>query len=370
MNIGIDGYEANFLKRVGVGQYAYHLLHALSATDSHNNYFIFLPSVPQKDMPPETEHWHYCSGRPGKLWTLTQLPRLIRRVNLDIFFSPTHYIPWFVNMPRLFSIMDLAYIHFPHLFKTKDLIQLRYMTLFSIKRARKIFTISEFSKREIIEHYKYPEDDIIVTYPGNYFSQFQVPPGRKQMQNMDLTHGITKPFILFVGTLQPRKNLERLIEAFEHLEKDMQLVIVGKKGWLYEGIMQKARESWRKRDIVYLDYITTQHLSDLYANAICLVLPSLYEGFGMPVLEAMGFGCPVVVSQNSSLPEIAGDLGIYINPLDTQSIAQGLAKAIKLTQAERISVAEKSIKRAQNFSWKRSAEIILAVFKETENYDK
>src|SRR3989344_5431318 len=166
MNIGIDGYEANTDERVGIGQYAYQVLKYLSKLDNQNNYTVFLPTPALIDMPVISQHWNYVVGTPASFWTIKQLPALIKTKTLDLFFSPTHYIPWFTQVPRVFSIMDLSYLHFPRMFATKDYMQLKYMTLYSIKHARKIFTISEFSKREITKHYKFPAEHISVTYPG------------------------------------------------------------------------------------------------------------------------------------------------------------------------------------------------------------
>ena len=166
MNIGIDGYEANTDKLVGIGQYAYQVIHYIYKLDATNNYVIFLPTPPLPKMPAPRTNWKYVVGKPGNLWTVRQLPQLIKNNPVDLFFSPTHYVPWFTSIPKVFSIMDLSYLHFPRLFNFKDYMQLKYMTLYSVKNAQKIFTISEFSKQEIVEYYKFSEKNIVVTYPG------------------------------------------------------------------------------------------------------------------------------------------------------------------------------------------------------------
>lgn len=357
MNIGIDGYEANTDQRVGIGQYAFQLLKSLHSLDLKNRYTIFLPQKPLSDMPKEDTHWQYVVGTPGALWTIVQLPKLIKRQPLDIFFSPTHYAPWFSTLPKVLSVMDLSYIHYPEMFKTKDLLQLKYMGAISIKRAQKILTISNFTRKEIIGHYKYPEKDIEVTYPG-FNGELHV--RRRGLKTPDFVNG---KYILFVGTIQPRKNIERLVAAFEALDQvDLKLVLVGKKGWLYEPILERIKSSPKREAIILRDYIKESELSALYEHATCFALPSLYEGFGIPVVEALMLGCPVVISNTTSLPEVGGAAAITIDPLDITDIARGLREAVQLTKTER----EKSVKlgreHIKQFNWENCAKKTIAVF--------
>ena len=259
--------------------------------------------------------------------------------------------------------MDISYLRFPELFRARDLLQLKLMTSYSVQRARKILTISEFSKREIIEHYKYPSENIEVTYPGiNRKMKEQVLELGENSQNRILhKHQIDTRFILFAGTLQPRKNIERLVAAYERLKNDVQLVIVGKKGWLWEPIIAHVRKSPKNDRIKLLDFVNDEELFCLYNAADCFVLPSLYEGFGIPVVEAMHMGCPVVVSNTSSLPEIAGDAGIYVTPEDVSSIAAGLTKALQLKPTERRNLIQKGYRQAAQFSWETCARKTLSV---------
>ena len=368
MHIGIDGYEANTHKRVGIGQYAYQVIKYLHQLDQKNSYTIFLPSLPLQDLPETKSNWKYTIGNPGSLWTIRQLPGLIQKNPVDLFFSPTHYLPWFTQMPKVLSVMDLSYLHYPGLFKFKDLIQLKYMGLYSIKRAQKIFTISEFTKKEIIEHYHYPKDKIMVTYPG--YSKLRIKSSELRTRDIRTKYGIKGRYILFVGTIQPRKNVDRLIEAFEMFNMEADLVLVGKKGWLYESIFRAIEASPKKDAIHYLDFVTEAELVSLYQNAACFVLPSLYEGFGIPVAEAMQNGCPVVVSNTSSLPEVAGEAGIYVNPLAAQDIAEGLHKALQLKPEERSRRVELGRKHIEQFSWEICAKKTLEVLNSFSHPDR
>jgi glycosyltransferase involved in cell wall biosynthesis len=184
------------------------------------------------------------------------------------------------------------------------------------------------------------------------------------MEDLDKKFGIAKPYILFVGTIQPRKNIAKLIEAVSLLkEKQVQLVVVGKKGWLWEEILA-APEKFKIADRVkFLDFVTNEDLPILYKNALCFVLPSLYEGFGLPVLEAMKFGCPTVISNVSSLPEVGGDASLYFDPQSVDDIAEKLDKVIS-DEKLRAEMTEKGYNQVKKFSWEKTAKQTLDVLLE------
>ncbi|MCX8008436.1 MAG: glycosyltransferase family 4 protein [Patescibacteria group bacterium] len=354
MIIAIDGYEANVEKRVGIGQYAYQILahlHHLLSKRGDISVRVYVPEDPRSDMPKSSDHWMYIVRKPKKLWTFCALPFSIAldRPSANVVFSPTHYIPRFVSTSRVFSLMDLSFLFFPDLFRKKDYYQLTQWTQYSIHHARAIFTISESSRNAIIEQYHYPTERIFVTYPG--FSM------NRKHKKSDRTSQI--PYILSVGTLQPRKNYEKLIEAFSLLkDKSLELIIVGKKGWLFESILEAPKKFDVQDRVRFLDFVPDDELPELYAHARCFALVSLYEGFGLPVLEAMAYSCPVVVSNVSSLPEIAGDAGIYVNPESVESIANGLQKALTEDNTER---KKKGLERVKMFSWEKAARKTLDV---------
>lgn len=363
MKIAIDGYEANVSELVGIGQYAYQMLLSFYKIDQINEYVVFLPSQPLPHLPKPKANWRYVVGQPGILWTILELPKLLKKENCDLVFSPTHYLPRVSKIPKVMAVMDLSYLHYPKMFKLKDLIQLKLMGGYSIKHAQHILTISEFSKSEIVKYYKIPEGKITVTYPGIKSQYTDKLVGKKQTPKELFTKfEVHPPYLLFVGTLQPRKNITSLVSAFENLSGDLQLVIVGKHGWLYEPIIDRISSSPKKNQIKIVEYVADHELQVLYQNAICLVLPSFYEGFGIPVVEAMASGCVVVVSNTSSLPEVAGKAGIYVNPNDVMDIARGMKKAIELTKDERKEVIKLGISQSRKFAFENSAKVALSVF--------
>jgi len=374
MNIGINGYEAvvprfgfdkktGLPNRVGSSEFCYQLLLSLSKVDKINNYSVFLPVKPSLDMPEETEKWDYIVFKSKKLWTLLGLSKKLAEYKnkIDVFFSPTHYLPLRSTVPSVISILDVSYLYFPGLFKKKDLYQLKLWGKYSINKADKILTISNSSKNDIIKAYGISEAKVSVVYPG-----IKQVLNVKFMDKKELAKkfGIKENYILFVGTLQPRKNIARLIEAFSKLKNnDLQLVIIGKKGWQYEEILQAPEKFGVKEKVKFLEGIIDEDLPSFYKNAIYFVLPSLYEGFGLPVLESMQYGCPVITSNISSMPEAGGDAALYVDPYSVDDMAEKLDNLIKDNKL-REELVKKGYEQVKKFSWEKTAKETLSVLKE------
>lgn len=364
MIIGIDGNEANVEKRVGSNVYAFEIIRGLHALDQKNTYQIYLKDNPLGDFPKDSSKWQYKKIALKKFSTQVGLPfqLFIGKPRPDIFFTPGHYAPRFSPVPTVISVLDVSYLLFPEYFKKGDLAQLTSWTAYSIKKASRILTISEASKKDIIKFYSVKEDKIVVTYPG--FTPFL------ESHNIDIRskYGLGERYCIFIGTLQPRKNLTRLLEAFDKLkEKNLKLVIVGKKGWLYKEIFDKVKELNIGDKVVSLDYVDRSDLHQLLKNARCFILPSLYEGFGIPAVEAMAARIPVVVSNVSSLPEIVGNTGILVDPYSVDDIARGIKEALELDEKERNSIIEKGLNRVRQFTWEKTAKETLAVLEEVYN---
>jgi len=373
MLIGIDGNEANVERKVGIGEYAYELLMQFYKSQISNlksqktdvKYNIYLKNVPGNDLPKENDNWQYTIVGPKKLWTQIGLPLhlLLEKEKPDVFFTPSHYAPRFSPVPTAIAIMDVSYLHYPEFFAKKDLYQLRSWTKYSAKYASLIFTISESSKNDIINHYHVPSERVIVIYPGIKEvsnSKYKV----SSMDELKKNYGISDHYILFVGTLQPRKNIVRLIEAYAKVRiKDLQLVIVGKKGWLFEEILAAPEKFQCADKVKFLDFVSDDDLPSLYKHALCFVLPSLYEGFGLPVLEAMKYGCPVITSNVSSLPEAGGDAALYVDPENVDDIADKIQKVIS-DKKLRETMMKKGYEQIKKFSWEKAAKQTLTVLKE------
>lgn len=366
MIIGIDGTEANVKQRVGANQYAFELLHGLSRLKTSHHWVIYLREPAMPDLPESTKTWSYRVFGPKRFWTQWRLPLdlFVHKPRPDVFFSPGHYAPRWSPVPVAISIMDLGFLKFPEQFTKKDLYQLASWTAGSVKSAKHIFAISESTKNDIIKAYHTPEEKITVTYPGYDQKRFDIKILRdKDIERIKDSYKIVGDYILFLGTLKPSKNIEGLLEAHNILISqypNIQLVIAGKKGWMYDTIFAKVRESGLEDKVIFTDFVSDDEVAGLVSGADVFVLPSFWEGFGIPVVEAMACGVPVVVSDVGSLPEVVGEAGVIVNPNDPQSIAQGIKKALK----DKEELRKKGLEQVKKFSWENCAKKTLTVLEE------
>ncbi len=360
MNIGLDGNEANVGARVGSGQYAASMLGEFAKVKNHN-FIVYLKEKPQTDLPKETANFKYKVFGPKKLWTQLALPlKLTFGQKLDVFFTLGHYGPRFSKIPYVVTIFDLSYIHYPNLFNKNDLYQLVNWSKYSIQKSKHIFAISKSTKEDIVKNFKIDPSKISVTYMG-YDQKTFMPQSKSVVDKVKAKYKIIGDYIIFVGTLQPRKNIERLVEAFNQVIQNPQskihnlkLVIVGKKGWLYDPIFQKVKDLNLVSSVIITDYVPDENLPALIAGSKLYVLPSLYEGFGIPVIEAQACGVPVVVSSTSSLPEIVGGSGILIDPESVDSIANGIKKILSNEKLSK-ELVTKGFTNIKRFSWQKCA---------------
>ena len=368
MRIWIDGYEANTSNRVGSGQYAYEIIKNLEKIDRKNEYLILLPKVPLDDLPKERVNWKYKILKPNKLWTRLTLPAVLyfTKRRPDVFFTPTHYIPRFSPVKRVCTIFDLSYLHFPEMFNAKDLYQLTNWTKFSIQNADHLLAISEFTKKDIVENYKidpYKIAAIPLGYDKETFKQIK---DKRKIAPVLKKYGIEGSYIIYVGTIQPRKNLIRLIEAFSKIEEDVILVIVGKttepgrKAWKYQEILDTPEKLGVENKVIFTGFVPTEELPALLSGSKVFVLPSLWEGFGIPVLEAMACGTPVIVSNVSSLPEVAGDAGTFVDPYSVGSIINGIQNLLKDENLRQKKV-QLGLEKVKGFSWEKTARETLEI---------
>lgn len=356
MIIGLDGNEANVKNRVGSGVYAYQLLLEFSKNTKHKS-IVYLKEKPLADMPSETDNFKYKVFGPKKMWTQFALPlKLTFGKKPDVFFSMGHYGPRFSGVPYMVTIHDLSYLYFPELFNKNDLYQLTNWSKYSINNSKHIIAVSNETKEDILKNYEVPASKVSVTYEGFDETRFK-PQSKQSVEIIKTKYKIVGDYIIFVGTLQPRKNIEGLIEAFNQIKQsgDVKLVIVGKKGWLFEPIFQKVKNLKLQDKVIFTDYIPDDDLPALISGAKCYVLPSLWEGFGIPVIEAQACGVPTIVSNVSSLPEVVGDSAILIDPESPKSIATAIEKILsnEKTRADLINKGFKNIKR---FSWQKCAQ--------------
>ncbi len=383
MLIAIDGNEANVKNRVGSNRFAFEVIwhffklksqnaKGKSTTKSLNldevNFLVFLENLPSKDLPPETEWWQYEVFGPKKFWTWTGLVKrlYLGRPRPDVLFSPSHYGPGFSPIPFVVSIMDLGFLRWPQQFTKKDFYQLKYWTAWSVKRAKKIIAISEFTKEDIVNTYRVDPSKVVVAYPGFRKTQnlkLKSQSYKLKIKNLKRKYGIGGDYILYLGTLKPSKNIEGLIRAYKvlttgHRPPVTNLVIAGKKGWLYQDIFRLVKELKLEDQAIFTGFVSDKEAEILMRGAKVFALPSFWEGFGIPVLEAMDAGVPVVCSDRGSLPEVVEKAAIIVDPEKPEKIAEGINKVLSNP-----SIAKKLVRlgkeRAKLFSWQKCSKIIL-----------
>ncbi len=377
MIIGIDGNEANLNNRVGVNQYGFELMHALQKLQKKgrlkHKVIVYLKNPPLADMPERTHLWDYEVLQGGGFWIGRKLsPHLIfSKYRPDIFFTPSHYVPFFSPMPRVCAIMDLGYLEFSDQFKKSQLWQLKHWSAYSISVSKAIIAISESTKKDIVRHYPSASEKVTVTHLGydneKFYNNISTEVVRRVAKKYSIVNG-PKSYVLFLSTLKPSKNVVGLISAWaklSHQFNQMNLVIAGKKGWLYDDIFQKVKSLGLVGNVVFTDYVDEKDKPALIAGSKVFVLPSFWEGFGLDAVNAMACGVPVVVSKVGSLPEVVGDAGILVDPYNISSIRAGIKKVLELDEGKYREYISKGLKQAKNFSWEETAKKTVKVLEDT-----
>lgn len=362
MIIGIDGNEANVEKQVGVSVYTSSLLeHFHSVSNEDLQFVVFLKKPVQPHLPLENDHFQYRVIGPPFGWSQLALPLQLRlQKNIDVFFTPAHYAPRNITIPSVVTIHDLSYFYYPGDFLKRDLYKLKNWTEYSISNASHLIAVSESTKKDIIKFYGIPRVKISVIHNG-----FE-----KNISNniQSLSHDLdTHPFILNVGTLQPRKNIATVIRAFAKFRKHYRshkLVIAGKTGWLHEDLFKLTSSLDLTDYVIFAGYVPDDELTSYYKKAFCYVTASLYEGFGIPVLEAMSYDCPVISSNTASLPEVGGDAALYFNPNDEDELVKSMVKLARDKKLRSLLI-ERGKVQIKKFSWEKCGRETLQVLKNT-----
>lgn len=365
MKIGIEAERANLPNPTGVERYAAELIKNLAKLDAKNQYVLYFRTKPEEWFLKLPENFK-CKVIPfPKFWTQLRLSWEMIFHPVDILLILASVLPIIHPKKSIFTCHDLAYEMFPDAFPGFMRNYLVWSTRFAVRNAKKILAVSEATKKDLVKIYDAEEDNIAVSHLGYDNSEFY-PRKYEEVQPVLDRYGLVyQKYALFVGTIQPRKNLEKLIEAWQKIKKENRLeeklVIAGGRGWMWEPILKKIKTAGIDGSVVYLDYLDKKDLPFVYCGAKLLTLPALYEGFGLPPLEAMASGVPVVVSNVSSLPEVAGDAGVLIDPNSVDSIAEGLLKVLT-DRNLRDGMVAKGLARAKIFTWENTARRTLEVF--------
>lgn len=335
MTIGFDGSRAFLGERTGTENYSFQLLKTLRTIDRKNQYIIYT----RKTIP-----W-------PRLWTQGGLALQTFKDNLDVLFVPAHTLP-IIRKPGLKTVVtvhDLGSEYLPQMHQLKQRLYLGFMQRYQLSSVTRIIAVSKATKNDLVEKVGIDPKKIEVIYEG-YDKKLFKP------TKADVLVNSLSQYFLFVGTVQPRKNLERIIRAISHLGGGIKLAIVGSKGWMSDSIYKIGKQ----HKVKFLGRVEDKDLPGLYSGAVALVFPSLFEGFGLPILEAQACGCPVITSNISSMPEVADKGAIYVNPYSVDDIVVGLKKMED--RKLRMEMIKRGFENIKRFSWDKCARETLGVF--------
>ena len=364
MRIAIDASPAAKEPRTGTEFYTLHLILALARLDPVNEYTLWLnegvpaefAELPANFVPRPIPRRH--------LWAQTRLARELRQQRPDVFFAPANVIPFLHPRVCVTTIHDVGFHYFPECYSLLARWYLEVTTRFALRRAAKVIAVSEATRDDLVRVYGAEPSRIEVIHSGVTVIDRELPSPSQVRSTLD-RYGITPPYLLFLGRLETKKNVARIVQAFLKLKEQgspHQLVLGGTPGVGFEDVARLINTSPYGIDILLTGYVGEEK-ADLYAGADAFVFPSLYEGFGFPVLEAAEYGVPVVTSRTSSLAEIGGDGALLVDPLSVEEIAQAVQRIIEDGQL-RSDLVRRGRQRLEEFDWRKTAQAVLGVLEE------
>lgn len=378
MIIGIDASRSLRPQRTGTERYALEIIsHLLALPQTHQHTWRLYVDHP----PPHPDFWgttaraanvETCILPARRMWTHRALAAEINTHPPDVLFVPSHVLPLVLPgitpahtlPPTVVTVHDLGYHYFPAAHDWRQRIYLNFGTRWSATVATRVIAISQATATDLQHILGIAANKVQIIHEGINPSP---PPSLQTIATVRGKYALTKPYALYVGTIQPRKNLARVIQAYERLcqrqQVDFDLVLAGNPGWLSDPILAQARQS-RHADRIHLTgYVADDDLPALFAGARLFAFPSLYEGFGLPILEAQAQGVPVMTSKGSSLPEVAGDAALYVDPTDVEAIAHAMLR-LSQDEALRQALIAAGHRNVQRFSWEKAAAETLDVLEE------
>lgn len=344
-----DSYRSGGISRV-----IYHTLHELGRDARGNSYEVFVPEAPSPN------GWGQLNFRASGartqsptmriLWEQTLFARELRRIKPDLVHGMAYALPVGWNGPGVVTVYDLSFLLFPRAFNAANRIYLAATTRAAVKRARRVLTISEHVKRDMVRLLRLPEESVDVTYPAVEHRFHMLP--EADVEAFRVARGLPEAFIFAVGTLEPRKNLVGLLAAYARMSKPRPpMYVAGGQGWQVSPIFDTVRQLHLTEEVHFLGFVPEDELPLWYNAARLFVYPSLYEGFGLPVLEAMACGTPVITSTAASLPEVGGKAAMLVAPQDVGRIAEEMQRLFDDPQ-RRMEMRAAGRIQASRFSWR------------------
>lgn len=362
LHIAVDASPTTRLKRTGTENYALQLILKWHTLVKQDHLILYFRDVPPSNWFPGQSNFEQKVIPFPRLWTHLRFAAELWRTRPDVTFVPAHTLPFVFPGKAVVTVHDLGYLYFPDAHPAQERRYLDATTRFSSRRATLILADSLATKTDLIDHYHVPEHKIRVVYPGVDESLAPIP-DPAELARVREKYGLPQQYLFFLGTLQPRKNIARLVEAFAKWRsasgnQAVALVLGGQRGWLYEDKWTAGVEG-----VIMPGYIADEDVAALYSGALALIFPSLYEGFGFPVIEAMRCDTPVLCSNTSSLPELGGEAALLVNPLEADDIARGIAQLVENAEL-RGRLIEKGRVQARKFSWDNAAIQAIQVLEE------
>lgn len=371
VRIGINGLAAE--NRSGTGRYTTELLKQLVTIDSQNEYGVIIhedsPLCEALEPAPNVRLIH--QPRRSRLsrifWEQRKLPRVIAEAAFDVFHAPAFVLPGHSSARMVATIHDLVFMRYPETFGYMRRNYFHWAIPRSAYAATRVIADSAATGRDLRDLLQLPEDRVRVV-PLGVGPEFFEPPDESAVEEVRAELQLPERYILTVGTVEPRKNLPRLMEAYAIVKRRMRrdypaLVLVGRKGWKYGEVFSQMIDLDLRGDVIWTDFLSDELVRAVYAHATLFAYVSLHEGFGLPLLEAMAAGAPVVASNCSSMPEVVGDVGGLADPMDPEAIAEAMIEMLS-NEERRLDLAEKSRERAAQFTWENTARRTLEVYRE------
>lgn len=351
----------------GIGRYVRNLVTHLARLDHETTYYLFCDKADEPTLRDLAANFTpVVDDSPGySLWEHVSIPRKLHKLGADLLHSPHYVRPLFCTTPTVVTIHDCIHLLFPQYLPNRLAWRYAHFMMGSaIRRSALVFTDSEASRHDILRFYSEADPERVQVVPSALDSAFLEAPEPEEMERVKERYQIHGRFVLYAGNIKPHKNLERLVAAFGQAKQqpgceDLKLFIIGDEVNRYGSLRRTVEGAGVRQDVRFFGFVPDRTLAVLYRLATVFAYPSLYEGFGLPPLEAMASGTPVVTSRISSLPEVVGDAALLVDPYSVDDIAHALRRAIE-DEALRARLIERGHARVRTFSWERSVRAIHA----------
>jgi glycosyltransferase involved in cell wall biosynthesis len=351
----------------GIGTYVRNLVRHLARLDHETTYLLFCNEADEPTLRDLADNFVPVvdgSARYGLREHLS-IPLRLRRLGASLLHSPHYVRPLFCTVPSVVTIHDCIHLLFPQYLPNRMAFRYaRFMMGSAVRRSALVFTVSAASRADILRFYPWADPEKVLVVPNAIDAELLRDPGPEEMERVQERYQLRGRFVLFAGNVKPHKNLERLIRAFARARakgghEDVRLVLIGDEVSRYGSLRRTVEEAGVRQDVRFFGFVPHGTLAALYRLASVFAFPSLYEGFGLPPLEAMACGTPVLTSRVSSLPEVVGDGALLVDPYSEEAIAQGLSRLLDDGDLRR-GLVERGRRRAAGFSWERSVRSIHA----------